>query len=447
VIWNLVFKLCFANGGNIMQAWESNFYDAIVIGTGPGGATVAAELSKQGKKILILEWGSGAAIKGTIFQCAEFSLIPGRGLYFTPELLALVRGITLGGSSVHAYATAFEPNYEIFEKYGIDLKTEIEQVKSELPIAPLADHLIGPSAQRVMSSALQLGYPWQKLPKIVYQDKCRTNCDKCTMGCPYGAKWTAREYIDQACGAGATLLTGARVDHLIIDHNRVSGVHFSSRGSTHTAKAPLVILSAGGIGTPLILRLSGISQAGSGMFFDPLVVILGTMDDLDDGKEYPMAAGYHDIDGGYMVTDLVWPNFARLIFTLRVGRVDRLAGHRKMISVMVKITDSLSGELTRHGWANKRLTEQDRSRLKRGSEVGRKILLNAGATKIYSTGYTATHPGGTARIGDVVDSDLKTRYDNLYVCDCSVIPESWGLPPTLTLIALGKRLVKHLESS
>lgn len=41
-------------------------------------------------------------------------------------------------------------------------------------------------------------------------------------------------------------------------------------------------------------------------------------------------------------------------------------------------------------------------------------------------------------------SNLKTKYDHLYVCDCSVIPEAWGLPPTSTIIALGKRLAKYL---
>ena len=48
------------------------------------------------------------------------------------------------------------------------------------------------------------------------------------------------------------------------------------------------------------------------------------------------------------------------------------------------------------------------------------------------------------KIGELVDANLKTRIDNLYVCDCSVIPEAWGLPPTLTLLALGKRLARHL---
>jgi choline dehydrogenase-like flavoprotein len=39
-----------------------------------------------------------------------------------------------------------------------------------------------------------------------------------------------------------------------------------------------------------------------------------------------------------------------------------------------------------------------------------------------------------------------TACDNLYVSDCSVIPEAWGLPPTLTILGLAKRLSKHLLS-
>jgi choline dehydrogenase-like flavoprotein len=427
-----------------MQPWNSQSFDAIVVGSGPGGATVAAELSQQGKKVLILEWGNQAAIKGTMFQTIEMALIPGRSMFFTPELLALVRAITLGGSSIGMYATAFEPKYEIFEKHGVDLKPEVDQVMLELPIAPLKDDLLGPSARRILTSARDLGYPWDKLPKMVNQDLCRTNCDKCTMGCPYGAKWTAREYINQACNNGATLLTGARVTQLTIEREHVSGVQFSMDGGVHMKSSPLVILSAGGIGTPLILRASGISKAGSDFFFDPLMVVVGMLDDLDNGREFPMAAGFYDPDEGYVLTDLIWPDWIRVIFTLRVGRVDRLAGHRRMISIMVKIKDDLGGRLTVHGWANKRLTSNDRTRLRRGSEIARQILLNAGARNIYNTGISAVHPGGTAKIGDVVDSNLKTRFDNLYICDCSVIPESWGLPPTLTLIALAKRLAKHL---
>jgi choline dehydrogenase-like flavoprotein len=50
------------------------------------------------------------------------------------------------------------------------------------------------------------------------------------------------------------------------------------------------------------------------------------------------------------------------------------------------------------------------------------------------------------RIGDGVDSDLQAAAGGLFVCDASVIPRPWGLPPTLTLLCLGTRLAEHLAS-
>lgn len=108
--------------------------------------------------------------------------------------------------------------------------------------------------------------------------------------------------------------------------------------------------------------------------------------------------------------------------------------------------DELRGHLTERGGVRKRLSAIERKRLMSGYEKARKILSNAGARNIYKTWYLAVHPGGTVKINDVVDSNLKTEIDNLFVCDCSVIPEAWwGLPPSLTLIALGKRLGKHVS--
>ena len=427
-----------------METWRQGVFDAIVIGSGPGGATVARELSRHGIRTLILERGTGAPIKGTMLQSVAMTLVPGRSLLFTQELLALVRAITVGGSSILAYATAFEPPYEMFESHGIDLSQEVEHIKSELPIGRLADHLVGPAARRIMASAQELGYTWTKLPKIVYQDKCRPHCDKCTMGCPYGAKWTARMFVDEACAQGAVLLTGARVGSLAVQDGRVESVHFSKGGREYQVSAPVVILAAGGIGTPLILGASGVTNAGRGFFFDPLVVVMGTVDDLDDGREFPMATGMHDPGEGYVMTDLVWPKWIYGMFTAQVLRLDRVGAHGRTLPIMVKVRDDLGGHLTARGGVRKRLTEHDRTRLIRGSETARRILKNAGARHIFRTWYMAVHPGGTAKIGDLVDSNLKSRLDNLYVCDCSVIPESWGLPPTLTLIALAKRLAKHL---
>ena len=90
------------------------------------------------------------------------------------------------------------------------------------------------------------------------------------------------------------------------------------------------------------------------------------------------------------------------------------------------------------------MTENDKVKIYKGYAQAREILAHAGARHIHRSWYLAAHPGGTIKINDLVDTDLKTAIDNLYVCDCSVMPDAWGLPPTFTLVALGKRLARHL---
>lgn len=158
-----------------------------------------------------------------------------------------------------------------------------------------------------------------------------------------------------------------------------------------------------------------------------------------------MATGINMKEDGYMMTDLVWPSWIYWLFTMEVLRFDCVLPYKRRLSIMIKIKDELGGRITDKGGVRKKICDGDRNKLLHGYEQAKEILKNAGATNIFKTWYTATHPGGTAKIGDIVDSNLKTKIDNLYVCDCSVIPEPWGLPPTLTLVALGKRLAKHIS--
>jgi choline dehydrogenase-like flavoprotein len=157
-----------------------------------------------------------------------------------------------------------------------------------------------------------------------------------------------------------------------------------------------------------------------------------------------MTAGLRETEQGYLMTDLAFPYGVYSMFSSEVLRFDRLGAHNRMLGVMAKIKDDLGGRITARGGVRKRLSEIDRKRQEHGADVARKILENAGARDIFKMRVIAAHPGGTAKIGDVVDSDLRTRFQNLYVCDASVIPASWGLPPAITVMALGKRLAKFL---
>ncbi len=429
-----------------MDTISRNPYDAIVVGSGPGGATVAKELAEKNKKVLILEWGDNWPIKGTNWQAVLMAGIPGRSLLFTSKMLAMIRGITTGGSSIFYYATAFDPPVEMLKSHGLDITQEVEEIRKELPVAPLKDELVGPMAKRIMQSARELGYDWNKLPKFIYQDKCKAECWRCDYGCPYGAKWNGRHYIEQAIENGSTLINRAKVEKVIVENKKAIGVEYKRWGKTYQAFAPKIILSAGGIGSPVILRKSGIYGAGYDFFYDPLISVMGTAGDVTGGKEIPMATGMHMEEDGYVMTDMTLPQSIYTLFTAEVFRLHKLFAHKKTLQIMIKVKDRLGGRLTYHGGVRKPLTKDEMNKFQSGSARARAILKNAGARDIFQTWYVAAHPGGTVKIGDIVDSDLKTGYENLFVCDCSVIPEAWGLPPSFTLIALGKRLAKHLTA-
>jgi choline dehydrogenase-like flavoprotein len=429
-----------------MDELTDQVFDTIVVGSGPGGAAVARELSLVGERVLILERGPNRPISGTLRQWFREAMIPGRSLLLTPQLLGMVRGITTGGTSVFYYASAFDPPYEMMARHGVDLSEEVEQLKRELPYAPLSDELIGPIASRIMESARELGLDWNPLPKLVFQDACRTDCEKCTLGCPHGAKWTSRVYVDEAVENGAVFLDRAYVRRVVVEDDTATGVEAHVRGRWHRFNCSRVVVSAGGIGSPVILRASGIEGAGFDYFFDPLVIVMGVADDVSGGREFPMAAGVHMEDEGYVLTDLVLPAPLYRVFTAQVFRFQRLTAHSHTLPIMVKIKDTLGGRLTDSGGVRKRLSDADHAKLAHGFHRAKTILENAGAGGVFKTWYLATHPGGSAKIGDVVDSNLATEVDNLYVCDCSVIPEEWGLPPSLTLLALGKRLARHLAA-
>ena len=420
--------------------------DVIVVGSGPGGATVAKELSRRNKKVLILEWGDNDPLTGSFWQGAKTLLFPGRSMLFTRQMLGLVRGITTGGSTIHYYATSFPVPFDILRSYGIDIRDEVKELREELPVAPLRDEMVGPMSTRLMESAQDLGYDWKKLNKFMYQDKWKPGYKFGHYGDPLRVKWSARMYVEEAMANGAKLINGAKVKRVIFENNKAVGVKFSIGKEKYEAFAPKVIISAGGIGSPVILRASGIKKAGYDFFFDPLIGVRGTVNDIEiPTSEIPMTAGVHIEDEGYMMTDMSHPFATTAMFAAGTFRFHKMFSRPSTLQIMVKAKDELGGRLTDSGGVRKILDKTEKQKLQKGYERAKEILKNAGAKDVFKTQYLAAHPGGTVKIGELVDSNLMTEYENLFVCDCSVIPEAWGMPPTTTLIGLGKRLARYLS--
>ncbi|MGI8799944.1 MAG: FAD-dependent monooxygenase [Pseudonocardia sp.] len=134
-------------------------FDCAVVGSGPGGATVARELARSGARVLIVERGRADPPSGRARQTLRELFVPGRSLYRSGSVLVL-RGITLGGSSMYYFGTAWTPPYEALLPYGLDLRDDAEALRAELCPAPLPRELLGPRARRLMDSARELGRRW-----------------------------------------------------------------------------------------------------------------------------------------------------------------------------------------------------------------------------------------------------------------------------------------------
>lgn len=394
----------------------------IIVGSGVGGGTVTKELAESGVQVTLIEKGPSIEVK----KAHKHYEILNVGTEVSQT-------VCVGGTSLVTAGNAVRTSEELFKKLGIDLSREFKEIDTELGINTLPNSLFGEGTKKIMEAAEKLGFKVQKMPKFIDPDLCKP-CGKCAFGCPKDAKWTSMDFIEESKKYGAKIIENTPITDIIVSNGMVKGV----KSYDKTFEADNVILSAGAIETPRLLQKRGI-DAGNNLFVDTFVTVGGILKNIEYNKEIPMNALIK-------LDDIVLaPHFSGIL----VNELKQYKARKKdILGMMIKIKDEPSGKVTPDE-VIKFNTANDVALLTRGSAIAGSILTGAGVDPktIVSTYARGAHPGGTAAIGDVVDKNLKTEVEGLYVADASVIPEAPGAPPVLTIMALAKRLAKHLINS
>ena len=272
-----------------------------------------------------------------------------------------------------------------------------------------------------------------------------------------------------------TLLTGTRVDRLLSEGRRVTGVQVTGPQGAATLRAQTVCLCAGAVMTAALLLASanadhpaGLAnrsdQVGRNFMNHNLTAMIAFNPLRRNGSVYEKTIQFNDwyLTGG--------PQGEPLGNVQMLGRVTGpiLAGEsglplwlahymaERSIHIMAMsedLPDPQSRVMLKGGqivldWRKTNVAAHDLlvRRLKRA-------MRRAGWPLVLSKGFPKSKPShqcGTARMGrdpaaSVVDADLRAHdLDNLYVADASVLPTSAAVNPSLTVAALALRLGRHL---
>lgn len=395
-------------------AGETNLEaDVCVVGSGAGGAVVAAELAAAGQAVLVVE--KGGYFDETDFR--NYELEGTRNLYMDNGMLAtrdlgmiLLAGRCLGGGTVINWCTCFRPPAAMLEEwqrvYGVsgllgpEMQASLDAVETRLNVNDGESKHNGPNASLARGCAA-LGYHVGTVRRNVQGCK---DSGYCGYGCQEGAKQsTLVTYLRDAQRHGAHFVVHCSAQRVRISAGRVVGVEAVVRdpatGQRHRVevRAPTVVVAAGAIHSPAILLRSALAHPALGrhLHVHPTAAVNGVFaEPMEPWRGTPQSA-YSDhfsgLDGGYgfkLEVPPVHPGLAGMAFPWRSGvehkRSMLQVGHAATIIVLARDREGGRVTLSRGGhpvveyWPS----AYDGAHLIRGQYEAARVLAAAGAQEV-----------------------------------------------------------------
>lgn len=424
--------------------------NAIVVGTGAGGAIAARELALKGFEVVILE--SGGEFKpftrhislieplrklGLTGNENYFShFIPAYNIQRSNKDLILFRGVATGGSTILSCGNLVRAGNGLKE-IGLDLNREFDEIEKLINISTFPMNRWRPLTLRMFEEAEKMGLEPQPAPKAVESIKC-ISCGLCEVGCSTGARWDSRRFLQDALSNGAVIHTNSPVKKVLMENEHVKGVLVKSGYSSRHYESDIVVLAAGGIGTPQILKASGL-PAKDRLWVDIVLTLGGVYKGANQLKEPPMV--WYTKEEDYILSPYLD------ILSHFLHKPWRNVSIQDRVGLMVKLADEEQGTVFADGKVNKKITSHDRSRLEGALSQAKQVMESAGVSGPYIKGvHNGGHLGGTVplRKEDVPLMKPSWLPDGLWVADLSLAPRSQGLPTILLTSALALKVARKI---
>lgn len=487
--------------------------DVVVVGSGAGGGTAAAVLARSGLDVIVLERGNyyDDGDFGTGELDALLALYAPGPPATSEGQITLVAGTCLGGGTVVNWSTALNTPDEVRAEWaglGVpqfatdEYGAALDAVARRLGVNDLHSPLSARDGV-LECGAAALGWDIDTLPRNV-GDACDAGveCGRCPYGCRIGAKQSVtKTWLADAAEHGARFVVDANVRHIRVNNGRADGVSaVTSGGVPVEVRARAVVVAAGAVQTPALLRRSGLGNENIGRYLrlHPAAAVFGVFDEeirpWEGGMQARISRQHRNLDGdGYGViyeTGPLHPGMGVGFMNWRgwaAYRENLLELSRSVaVGVITRDRDHGSVRVDRQGEpiVSYRLSDRDRNHLHTGIGGAAQILEAAGAQRIYSgqqagpayrpgqagshddfvaacaaAGYGpgqcamgALHIMGSARMGgspefSATDPDGVTwDVPNIVVADGSCFPTASGVNPMVSIEAIAYMNAKRLAA-
>lgn len=464
----------------------------LVVGSGAGGAVTAATLAEQGYEVTLLEEGPDADTARMVTNSPQAIKTLYRHGGLTPILgnrsIAFVEGRCVGGSTEINSGFWHRTPGHCYHRWRADallddfderrMEAYFERLEAELSVTNGFPSPEPKSSAVLRTGAERLGWEVSRV-KRCQKDPARNPFDP-------GAKQSMRQtYIPRALSAGARLLPNAKAWRVLLREGRATGVEVlrTENGQRRllTVRADHVFVCAGAVQTPALLRRSGIRKnIGENLCIHPMLKVAALFDEDVEGLESPLPL-YQVPEFGPTVTiggSVFTPGFLAMLLSENWGQNREVMSEWNRMALYYTATRGMSRGKVRAvpGLDDSvlvfyRLTEADRRNLSIGLARLGELLFAAGARAIYPSlrsfpvlksadhcrGFLRTYvpisemslstvhvfsscPMGENRDFCATDSHGRVYgFRNLYVNDASLVPDSPGVNPQGTTMAIALR--------